>query len=45
LVLSSEDAVALYSAAIEMPVELIGPLAGGETGAMQFASPTETGKF
>ena len=34
-VLSPEEAVALYSAAIGTTVELIGPLAGGETGATE----------
>lgn len=33
--LSSEDAVALYSSTIEMPVEHVGPLSGGETGATE----------
>lgn len=33
--LSSKDAVALYSSTIGMPVELVGPLSGGETGATE----------
>ncbi len=33
--LSSEDAVALYSSTIKMPVELVGPLTGGESGATE----------
>lgn len=33
--LNSEDAVALYSSTIEMPVDLVGPLSGGETGATE----------
>ena len=38
--LSPEDAVALYSTAIEMAVELVGPLSGGETGATEIRLDT-----
>lgn len=38
--LSSEDAVALYSSTIEIPVELVGLLSGGETGATEICLGT-----